>query len=126
MRAKLEGGGVKKFKRVGFDVDDAVLVLQLAVDLEELAARDENAFSARRAVGWMMTLLMPVSSSMERKMKPSAVPGRWRAMTAPAAMHAAAIGMLLQFACGEDALARAVRARRKAMGCGPVVRPVPA
>ena len=32
-----------------------------------------------------MTLAMPVSSSIEMKMKPFAVPGRWRAMTQPAA-----------------------------------------
>ena len=35
--------------------------------------------------GVTMMLAMPVSSSMERKTKPLAVPGRWRAMTQPAA-----------------------------------------
>ncbi len=41
--AEGQGGGFEEFESLGFDVDDAVLILQLAVDLEELAAGDEDA-----------------------------------------------------------------------------------
>ncbi len=37
--------GVEELEGLGFDVDDAVLVLEFAVDFEELAAGDEEAFA---------------------------------------------------------------------------------
>ena len=40
-----------------------------------------------------MALMMPVSSSMLRKTKPLAVPGRWRTMTAPAMRTRRPLGM---------------------------------
>ncbi|MCU0256525.1 MAG: carbohydrate binding family 9 domain-containing protein [Vicinamibacterales bacterium] len=74
--------------------------------------------------GRTMTLAMPVSSSSVRKQKPLAVPGRWRVITAPATRTRRPCR-----APGRSAARRTPRSARSrrfsAMGCGPMVRPVP-
>lgn len=65
-------------------MDYAILVLKNSFDGQKLAARDCEAIFIVE-VRCDDALAMPVSSSMEMKMNPLAVPGRCRAITQPAA-----------------------------------------
>ena len=81
--AERRASEAKRFDVAGFYGDDAVLILQNAFDEEERVAHHSGVvfFEELRLdddVG------DTVSSSRLRKTKPLAVPGRWRAITAPA------------------------------------------
>jgi hypothetical protein len=43
--ADFEGGGLEGFQGLGFDVDDSVLILELAVDFKEFGSGDEEALA---------------------------------------------------------------------------------
>ena len=73
----------------------------------------------------MMMFEMPVSSSSVRNTNPFAVPGRWRVMTMPATRTRRPFRAL-----GRSEARSTPRSdrspRRSAIGCGPMVRPMPA
>ena len=75
--------------------------------------------------GITTTFVIPVSSSMLRKTMPFAVPGRWRTMTQPGHAHQPAVGNLREIARRRHAQFVHLRRRRYAIGCRPMVMPVP-
>ena len=81
---RIGGGAVGQGRdAAGLHRDDAVEILQDAIDHEEWLAEDFELVAVEDG-GVTIAFMMPVSSSMLRKTKPLAVPGRWRTITLPA------------------------------------------
>jgi hypothetical protein len=99
-----------------FNVHNAFLVLHSAFYTNESLVHDDHRIGAKN-IGITIALAWPVSSS-RIKMRPRAVPGRWRVITAPTAMTELLSGSFFSSLAETMPICRNCL-RRYEIGCGP-------